>query len=94
MIVKLLTEHYLKFVSLKGGCRGWFESTHVKMPHCWKFHALAQLLLLLFSETGCQELGLQPALLETVLLCILQSPQYVPVDLRFDLFVLVGTKPT
>ena len=55
---------------------------------------LYDLILLLFSETGCQELGLQPALLETVLLCILQSPQYVPVDLRFDLFVLVSTKPT
>ena len=27
MIVKLLTEHYLKFVSLKGGCRGSSEST-------------------------------------------------------------------
>ena len=41
MIVKLLTEHHLKFLSLKGGCRGSSESTHVKMPHCWKSHALA-----------------------------------------------------
>ena len=31
MIVKLLTEHHLEFLSLKGGCRGSFESTHVKM---------------------------------------------------------------
>ena len=30
MIVKLLTEHHLEFVSLTGGCRGWSESTHVK----------------------------------------------------------------
>ena len=30
MIVKLLTEHYLEFISLKGGCRGSSESTHVK----------------------------------------------------------------
>ena len=44
MIVKLLTEHHLEFLSLKGGCRGLSESTHVKMPHCWKPHALAQLL--------------------------------------------------
>ena len=36
MIVKLLTEHHLEFLSLKGGCRGSSESTHVKMPHCWK----------------------------------------------------------
>ena len=41
MIVKLQTEHHLEFVSLKGGCRGSSESTHVKMPHCWKSHALA-----------------------------------------------------
>ena len=44
MIVKLLTEHHLEFLSLKGGCRGSSESTHVKMPHCWKSHALAQIL--------------------------------------------------
>ena len=43
MIVKLLTEHHLEFLSLKGGYRGSSESTHVKMPHCWKSHALAQL---------------------------------------------------
>ena len=43
MIVKLLTEHHLEFLSLKGGCRGSSESTHVKMPHCWKSHALAQI---------------------------------------------------
>ena len=42
MIVKLLTEHHLEFLSLKGGCRGLSESTHVKMPHCWKSHATAQ----------------------------------------------------
>ena len=41
MIVKLLTEHHLKFVSLEGGCRGSSESTHVKMPHCWKSHVTA-----------------------------------------------------
>ena len=41
MIVMLLTEHHLEFLSFKGGCRGSSESTHVKMPHCWKSHALA-----------------------------------------------------
>ena len=40
MIVKLLTEHHLEFVSLKGGYRGSSESTHVKMPHCSKSHAM------------------------------------------------------
>ena len=43
MIVKLLTEHYLGVLSLKGGCTGSFESTHVKIPYCWKFHALAHI---------------------------------------------------
>ena len=43
MIVKLLTEHHLKFLSLKGGCRGSSESTLVKMSNCWKSHAVAQL---------------------------------------------------
>ena len=41
MIVKLLTEHHLEFLSLKRGCRGPSESTQVKMPHCWKSHVLA-----------------------------------------------------
>ena len=41
MSVKLLTEHHLEFLSLKGDCTGSSESTHVKMPHCWKSHALA-----------------------------------------------------
>ena len=45
MIVKLLTEHHLEWLSLKGGFRGSSESTHVKMPHCWKSHALAQIIL-------------------------------------------------
>ena len=39
MIVKLLTEHHLEFLNLKGGCRDSSESTCVKMPHCWKSHA-------------------------------------------------------
>ena len=41
MIVKLLTEHHLELLSLKGGCSGSSESTLVKMPHCWKSHATA-----------------------------------------------------
>ena len=32
MIVKLLTEHHLEFLSLKGGCRGSSESTLDKIP--------------------------------------------------------------
>ena len=44
MIVKLLTEHHLEFLSLKIGSRGSSESTHVKKSNCWKSHALAHLL--------------------------------------------------
>ena len=42
MIVKLLPEHHLEFLSLKGGCRGSSESTLVKMSNCWKSHAAAR----------------------------------------------------
>ena len=45
MIVKLLTEHHLEFLSLKVGSRGSSESTHVKMSNCWKSHALARMVL-------------------------------------------------
>ena len=36
MIVKLLAEHHLEFLGLKGGCTGSSESTLVKMPYCRK----------------------------------------------------------
>ena len=42
MIVKILTEHHLEFLSLTEGCTGSSESTLVKMPHCWKSHVKAQ----------------------------------------------------
>ena len=35
----------MEFVSLKGGCTGSFESTLVKMPHCWKSRVMAHFLL-------------------------------------------------
>ena len=47
--VMLLTEHHLEALSLKGGCTGSYESTPVKMPHCWKSHVTAQLSLKLLS---------------------------------------------
>ena len=43
MIVKLLTEHHLEFLSLKGGCTGSSGPTIVKMPHCLKSHVAAQI---------------------------------------------------
>ena len=46
MNIKLVTEHHLEFVSLKGGCTGSFESTLVKMSHCWKSHVVAHIFLI------------------------------------------------
>ena len=55
MIVKLLTEHHLEFLGLQGGCRVLSESTHIKMPHCWKLHAQAHLYSwCLFQDTQCE----------------------------------------
>ena len=56
MIVKLLTEHHLEFLSLKGGCRDSLESTHVKMPHCWKSNATAQLLCFVLNLNYDQQI--------------------------------------
>ena len=50
MTVKLLAEHHLKFLSLKGGCRGSSESKLVKMLNCWKSHAGDQLLISLYLD--------------------------------------------
>ena len=44
MIAKLLTEHRLEFLNLKGGCRGSSESTLVKMSNCWKSQAAAKII--------------------------------------------------
>ena len=43
MIVKLLTEHNLELLCLKGGCTGSSESTLVKISHCLKSHVTAQM---------------------------------------------------
>ena len=50
MIVKLLTEHHLECLSLKGGCRGSSESTFVKKSNCWKSHALAHFRMQIVVE--------------------------------------------
>ena len=54
MGVKLLTEHHLEFLSLKGGCTRSFESTLVKMPHCWKSHVTAKFSYTLEGVTPLQ----------------------------------------
>ena len=49
MIVKLLTEHHLYVLSLKGGCTGSSEFTLVKIPICWKSHAMAKMSIVFVS---------------------------------------------
>ena len=45
MIVKLLTEHHLEFVSLIGGCIGSSGCTLVKMSSCRKSRAAALMVV-------------------------------------------------
>ena len=47
MTVKLLTQHHFEFLNLKGGYTDLSESTFVKIPHCWKSHDTAHMLLVL-----------------------------------------------
>ena len=49
MSVMLLTEHHLVFLTLKGECTSSSEYTLVKIPHCWKSHVLAHIILILFT---------------------------------------------
>ena len=52
MIVKLLTEHHLEFLSLTGGCGGSSESTLVKMSNCWKSQSTAHICMSIDNMTG------------------------------------------
>ena len=52
MIVKLLTEHHLEFISLNGGCRGSSESTLVKMSLVGNLMPRLILLIFLFPNFG------------------------------------------
>ena len=65
MSVKLLTEHHLEFLSLPGGCTGLSVSTLVKIPHCWKSHVAAQIIVFLF--------GYNKSLISH--LCLLKCPE-------------------
>ena len=50
MIVKLLTEHHLEFLTLNGGCRGSSESTLVKMSFFLEISCLGSKILLYFES--------------------------------------------
>ena len=56
MAVKLLIEHTLEFPSLKGGCTVSYESTLVKMRHCWKSHVLSICMRMKRVKENCETL--------------------------------------
>ena len=67
MIVKLLTEHHLEFLILKGGCKGSSEPTLVKIPLCLKSHVTAHIkmyntLFQLYYQSGWKILSVQKVL--------------------------------
>ena len=53
MTLKLLTEHHLEFLSLKGDYKGSSESTLVITPHCWKSHAAANISCAFSISPNC-----------------------------------------
>ena len=67
MTVKLLTEHYLEFLSLTGGGTCSSESTLVKMPHCWKSHVKANISTTFFiSENLTARIGTNITMLDSI----------------------------
>ena len=57
IFVKLLNEHHLEFLSLKGGCTGSSEFTLVKTQHCWKLHVtvhISKITILFKCSRGTQ----------------------------------------
>ena len=65
MTVKLLTEHYLEFLSLKGSGTGLSVSTLVKMPHCWKSHVTSQFIFYQVTVEAASDLALYRKSLDT-----------------------------
>ena len=53
MIVKLLTEHHLEFLSLRGGCRGSSESTLVKLLEISYVKHIAAHMLYTYTLFSC-----------------------------------------
>ena len=66
MIFKLLTEHHLEFLSLKGDCRGLSESALVNMSNCWKSHAAAYIIKTAQSPHETVEVLHVPSFLHSV----------------------------
>ena len=61
MNIKLLTEHHLEFLRLKGGCICLSESTLVKIPHCWKSYSWLICSVWIRKSTSIVQLDLATA---------------------------------
>ena len=85
MVVKLLTERHLDFLNLKGGCIGLSESTHVKMPHCWKSHVAAHIQVIYIQVIYIQVIYIQVIYIP-LYLCFWQLLRNVLVSQEFYLF--------
>ena len=77
----LLTEQHLKFLSLKGGCTGLFESNHVKMPHGWISRIVAQLY---FTFLYLWQPFLALVFMFCVHSCIMSRDTWFPIMWYFD----------
>ena len=58
MTVKILTDHQLEFLNLKGGGTRLSESTLVKMPYCWKSQVPAHLFSVYLKTIDCLNIEL------------------------------------
>ena len=56
MIYKLLTEHHLEFLSLKGGCTCSFESTHATLLEI-SCTCIVQCEFITFPSRACNNHG-------------------------------------
>ena len=77
MSLRLLTEHHLEFLSLKGGYTGSSESTRVKMSHCWNPHVMAQLSFVIRLRTTLVmrhlDMVISLKMVEKNILCLMET---------------------
>ena len=83
MSVKLLTEHHLEFLSLKGGCTGSSESALVKMPHCWKSCVTAQFSFLRITFNHSKKMSESSGYFLNLKTEIFREPTHVKVGISY-----------
>ena len=59
MSLRLLTDHNLEFLCLKGGCTGSSESTLVKIPHCLKSRLISIFGLAILRKIGLEKMKMK-----------------------------------